>query len=39
MFDEIGKEVSGGDYDKKKFIKYSEPSIEEKNRLAEICKK
>lgn len=38
MFEEFGKEVSDNDYDKS-IINYSEPSVEEKRRLAEICKK
>jgi quercetin dioxygenase-like cupin family protein len=38
MFEEFDKEISGDDYDKTD-IKYSEPSIEEKKRLMEICKK
>ena len=38
MFEEIGTEVSNGDYDRN-IRKYSEPSIEVRKRLLEISRK
>jgi len=38
MFEEVGIEISDGDYDRN-ITKYSAPSIEEKKRLLEITKK
>ena len=38
MFEEVGKEISDGDYDRN-ITKYSTPSVEEKKRLLEISKK
>jgi hypothetical protein len=38
MFEEVGTEISDGDYERK-ITKHSSPSIEEKKRLLEISKK
>lgn len=38
LFEEVGIEISDDDYDRN-ITKYSEPSIEDKKRLVEICKK